>query len=222
METIRILAVDDHKMTVLGYKYILEDAAFDNFEVSMEIATSYDVGQQKIEDSAKNERYDIIMLDIQLFPSEAQDSRSGEDLGKLARELVPDTKIVYMSSFSDSLRLQSLFKSVNPNGYMVKSEIDEQTLKEMVNTLTRGNSYYSESATSVMKKFIVRPFSLDPLDQKILYQLSIGTKTKDIEKVIPLSSTAIESRKRKLKASFGIEDKTDFALINEARDRGFL
>ncbi|MGI9550636.1 MAG: histidine kinase [Aurantibacter sp.] len=222
MKTIRILAVDDHKMTVLGYKYILEDTEFDNSEVAMEIATTYETGQQKIESSAKNDPYDIIMLDIQLFPSEAKDPRSGEDLGKLARELVPDAKIVYMSSFSDSLRLQSLFKSVSPNGYMVKSEIDEQTLKEMVIAVTRGDSYYSESATSVMRKFVVRPFNLDPIDQKILYQLSIGTKTKDIEKVVPLSSTAIESRKRKLKANFGIEDKTDFALINEARDRGFL
>lgn len=217
-----MLAVDDHKMTVLGYKYILEDTTFDNFEVAMDIATSYEMGQEKIEDSAKNAPYHIVMLDIQLFPSEAKDPRSGEDLGRLARELVPNTKIVFMSSFSDSLRLQSLFKSVSPNGYMVKSEIDEQTLKEMVTTVYKGNSYYSERATSVMKKFIVRPFNLDPLDQKILYQLSIGTKTKDIEKVVPLSSTAIESRKRKLKANFGVEDKTDFALINEARDRGFL
>lgn len=222
METLKILAVDDHKMTVLGYKYILEDTEFDDFTVEMDIATTYQIAQGKIEVSAKKEPYDIIMLDIQLFPLEAKDARSGEDLGKLARELSPRTKIVYMSSFSDSLRLQTLFKSVDPNGYMVKSEIDEQTLKEMVVAITRGGSYYSESASTVMKKFMVRPFNLDPLDQKILYELSIGTKTKDIEKVLPLSSTAIETRKRKLKASFGIDDKTDFALISEARDRGFL
>lgn len=222
MKTRKILAIDDHKMTVLGYKYILEDAEFDNFKIQMDIANSYDAGQQKIKMSSKRDSYDIILLDIQLFPAKAMESRTGEDLGKIARELVPDTKIVYMSSFSDSLRLQSLFKSVEPNGYMVKSEIDEQTLKEMVITVLRGDSYFSESAITIMKNFIIKPFELAEYDREILYQLSIGTKTKDIEKVVPLSATTIEARKRKLKNSFGIDDKTDFALIKEARERGFL
>lgn len=222
MKTLRILSIDDHKMTVLGYKYILEATEFDDFNVSVDIASSYQMGQQKIEISSKKDPYDIILLDIQLFPSEARESRTGEDLGKLAKELVPESKIVYMSSFSDGLRLQSLFKSVSPSGYMVKSEIDERTLKDMVSAVGRGGSYFSESAGSTIQNLVAKPFELDSHDRQIIYQLSIGTKTKDIEKVVPLSATAIESRKRKLKSTFGIEDKTDFALINEARNKGFL
>ena len=34
MEIVRILAVDDHEMTTLGYKFILEDTDFEGFKVS--------------------------------------------------------------------------------------------------------------------------------------------------------------------------------------------
>ncbi|MGB5371397.1 MAG: histidine kinase, partial [Flavobacteriaceae bacterium] len=95
---VKILAVDDHRMTALGYKYILEDANIDGFKVKVDVANGYEEGQKKIEYSLRSVIYDIILLDIQLFPMEAKDPRTGEDLGKLARKLVPDSKVVFMSS----------------------------------------------------------------------------------------------------------------------------
>lgn len=222
METVRILAVDDHKMTVMGYKYILQDASFADFKVEVDIATSFDRAKQKIEQSAKTTKYDILLLDIQLFPLEAKDSRTGEDLGQLARKLVKETRIVFMSSFSDGLRIQSIFKSVAPDGYMVKSEIDEHTLVEMVNTVKKGILYYSPSALLAMRKTMSRQFEVDEHDKMILYEISKGTKTKDIANIVPLSQASIENRKRQLKHNFGIKDENDLALINAARNKGFL
>ena len=44
METIRILAIDDHEMTPLGYKYILEGTEFTNFEVKVDVARGFEIG----------------------------------------------------------------------------------------------------------------------------------------------------------------------------------
>ena len=55
-----------------------------------------------------------------------------------------------------------------------------------------------------------------------LYHLSIGTKTKDIERHIDLSSSSIENRKRHLKSLFGTEKENDLALIVAAKNRGFI
>ncbi|MBM1107454.1 response regulator transcription factor [Aurantibacter crassamenti] len=222
METIKILAVDDHKMTVMGYKYILEDAKFDGFKVEMDIATTFDLAKQKIEHSAKLMKYDILLLDIQLFSLDSGDTRTGEDLGVLARKIIRETRIVFMSSFSDSLRIQSIFKSVTPDGYMVKSEIDESTLIEMVNTVKMGILYYSPSALLAMRKTMSRQFTVDDNDKMILQELAKGTKTKDIANIVPLSQASIENRKRQLKLNFGIKDENDLALINIARNKGFL
>ena len=221
-EVVTILTVDDHKMTALGYKYILEDAVFDDFSVRVEVANGYLEGEKRIKDAEGTKRYDIILLDIQLFPAEAKDPRTGQDLGKLARKLVPESKVVFMSSFSDSYRINSICQAVNPDGYLVKSEIDELSLIDMVKTVISKPPYYTHLALVAARKNIAQTFKVDEHDQAILYQLSIGTKTKDMTSVIPLSQATIDNRKRALKLNFGVPDKNDLALIEEARNRGFI
>ena len=48
MEVVRILAIDDHEMTTTGYKYILEGEPFENFEVRVDIGTSFEMGKEKL------------------------------------------------------------------------------------------------------------------------------------------------------------------------------
>lgn len=222
MKLVRILAVDDHEMTALGYKYIIEGAKFEGFDVKVDIAPSFDLGKERIENSARTLPYNIILMDIQLFPTDAKDPRTGEDLGILARKLVPDSRIVYMSSFSDNYRINSIFKSVDPDGYMVKSEIDEKSLLAMIGTVLDNPPYYTASALSSIRKQMANDKRVDEQDRKILYYLSIGTRTKDISSLIRMSLATVESRKRQLKAIFGVEKGNDFALVEEGRKRGFI
>ena len=172
MNTVRILAVDDHEMTALGYKYILEDSEFDNFNVKVEIATNFEKGKSKIEMSKRAVPYDIILLDIQLFSPESKDPRTGIDLGIVARNEVPKSKVVFMSSYSDNYRINNIFKTVNPDGYMVKSEIDEMSLKTMVETIANDSPYYTASALSAIRRRMSTDIVIDEQDQKILYHLS--------------------------------------------------
>ena len=73
-----------------------------------------------------------------------------------------------------------------------------------------------------IRKKMSTDITLDENDKKILYHLSIGTKTKDLEKHIELSSSSIENRKRHLKSLFGTEKENDLALILAAKNRGFI
>ncbi|MEX0291215.1 MAG: histidine kinase [Flavobacteriaceae bacterium] len=222
MDTIKILAVDDHEMTTLGYKFILEDTEFQDFKVKMETAKSFDSAKQKISDAAKSIPYDIILLDIQLSQNNEAPPKSGEELGIFAREVSPSSKIVFMSSFSDNYRINSILKSVDPEGYMVKSEIDQMSLQAMVRTVTSNPPYYTQKALMAIRKKMANDINLDDNDKKILYYLSIGTKTKDMVNHISLSLPGIENRKRHLKVLFGVEKQNDQALITESRNRGFI
>ncbi|WP_036154846.1 response regulator [Maribacter forsetii] len=222
MNTVRILAVDDHEMTALGYKYILEDSDFTDFNVKVEIATSFEKGKTKIENSKRAVPYDIILLDIQLFSPESKDPRTGIDLGIVARAEVPKSKVVFMSSYSDNYRINNIFKTVNPDGYMVKSEIDEMSLKTMVETIVNESPYYTASALSAIRRRMSTDIVIDEQDQKILYHLSQGIHTRDIAPLIGSANTTVEARKRQLKALFDVKNGNDLALINEAKTRGFL
>ena len=222
MNTVRILAVDDHEMTTLGYKYILEDSDFKDFNVKVEIAKSFQTGKDKIEFSKRSIPYDIILLDIQLFSPESKDPRTGIDLGMIARKEVPNSKVVFMSSYSDNYRINNIFKTVNPDGYMVKSEIDEMSLKTMVETVMNKPPYYTASALAAIRRKMANDIVIDDQDQKILYHLSQGIHTRDIAPLIGSANTTVEARKRQLKALFDVKNSNDLALIKEAKNRGFL
>ena len=223
MDIVRILAVDDHEMTTLGYKFILEDTEFDGFKVIMETAKSYEIAIQKIDQSLKAVPYDIFLLDIQLSQGMEGPAKTGEDIGIYARKISPDSKIVFMSSFSDNYRINSILNSVDPEGYMVKSEIDQLSLQAMVKTVLNSPPYYTQKAlVAIRKKMANSDINLDENDKKILYHLSIGTKTKDMVQHISLSLPGIENRKRHLKALFGVEKQNDQALVTESRNRGFI
>ena len=221
-DLVRILAVDDHEMIVLGYKYTLEATAFEDFEVVVHTAPSFEEGKIEIENSAKRLPYDIIMLDIQMFPESDKEERSGEDLGLLAKKISPSSKVVFLSSFSDSYRINNILKNVNPDGYMVKSEVDQKTLQTMVRTVLNNPPYYTAAALQAIRRKMANEEQIDERDKKILYQLSIGTKTKDISTLVAAATTTVENRKRQLKIMLNVENGNDFALIEEARKRGFI
>jgi len=56
----------------------------------------------------------------------------------------------------------------------------------------------------------------------ILYQLSLGTKTKDLTKFIHLSLRAVEDRKKRLKEIFGVSGEGNKALLEKARESGYI
>jgi DNA-binding NarL/FixJ family response regulator len=222
MKTIRILAVDDHEMTTMGYKFILEDSELEGFKVKMDTEKTFEGAIQKIKESVSLFPYDILLLDIQLSQNSEGPAKTGEDIGIFAREASPTSRIVYMSSFSDNYRINSIMQTVNPEGYMVKSEIDQQSLQAMVKTVMTSPPYYTQKALVAIRKKMANDIVLDENDKKILYSLSIGTKTKDMTRHISLSLPTIENRKRHLKSLFGVEKQNDQALITESRNRGFI
>jgi DNA-binding NarL/FixJ family response regulator len=223
MRTIRILAVDDHEMTTMGYKFILEDTEFEDFKVVVDTAKTFEVAKEKIENSVTSFNYDILLLDIQLAQATEGPAKTGEDIGVYARKITPKSKIVFMSSFSDNYRINSILKTVDPEGYMVKTEIDQKSLQAMVRTVMSNPPYYTQKAlVAIRKKMANDDIILDDKDKKILHYLSIGTKTKDMVNYVSLSLPSIENRKRQLKAVFGVEKQNDQALITESRNRGFI
>ncbi|WP_222984357.1 response regulator [Flagellimonas meishanensis] len=222
LKTLRILAVDDHEITILGYKFILEELEFDGYNIIVDTATTYESAKKIIEDSVNSFKYDILFLDVQLYAPNEDQPHTGEDLGILARKLVPGTKIVYMSSFSDNFRINSILKTVDPDGYLVKTDIDPKTLEDAVKTIINDPPYYSSKALGAIRKKMANDIDLDEKDRKILYHLSQGTKTKDLEKHIRLSPSSIENRKRHLKTLFGTENENDLALILAAKSKGFI
>lgn len=222
MDKLRILTVDDHEMSMLGYKYILERIDFNGTSIQLDTATSFDEGKEKIDLSLSGFGYDIIFLDVMLATYEEPDAKNGEDLGAYARLKSPESKIVFMSSFSDSYRVNSILSNLDPEGYLVKSDINKESLTTMVHTVMTSPPFYSKGTLATIRKRLANDLPLDQLDKDIMHLLSLGVKTKDMTKTIPLSLAGIESRKRHIKSLFDIDKQNDQALLHQAKQRGFI
>lgn len=222
VEKVKILMIDDHSLILEGYKSKLLES-FEKNELLMFIDTAHNCDEafEKIKRSSIDGAYDYVFLDINLPSSQDQKFLSGEDLGKKIKELTPDTSILVLTMYSENLRLLNILRNLNPEAFLIKSDVTPQEFLRAFNKVRAGEVYYSQSVTNLMRSQLTSNIVLDDNDRKILYHLSKGIRTKDLVDIVPLSLAAIEKRKKMMKEVFEIENG-DLALINRAKDMGFL
>ena len=163
-----------------------------------------------------------MLLDINLRASTDKKFLSGEDLGIEIKKFFPDVKIVVLTSHNNNYRLNNILKSLDPLGFLIKTETDFAILIEALDSVLGDSPYYSKAILQLMRRHITNDFALDKIDRQLLYQLSKGLKMKDLSNIIPLSQSAIELRKRNLKELFEMEEGNDRNLLLKAEERGFI
>jgi len=219
---IKILIVDDHPMIIEGYKNALLSINSDQITLDVDTADTCDTAFEKIKASSRDNPYDVVFLDIKLPPSSNGLIISGEDLGIKTKELTPNTKVVILTMFNNNFRIHNILKNVNPDGFLVKSDVTSDELTRAFHVILNDPPYYSHTVTKLLRTRIINDVVLDDIDRNILFHLSKGIKTKNLTAHIPLSLAAIEKRKRHLKEIFQVEKKGDESLLEEARKTGFL
>lgn len=220
-----ILIIDDHPLIAQAYKLALDELKNTNEGIDFTIAYCHDCaeGYTAIQDAVSNkESIDLVFLDISLPPTKDGKILSGEDLGIKFRELLPEAKIIVSTTYSDNYRIHNIIKSVNPEGFLIKNDLDPDELIKAVGAVLDGKLYFTDSVLEVLRNNVSSDHMLDSMDRRILYELSIGTKMKDIPNVLPLSIAGIEKRKRNLKVIFNIKKNSDKELIQLAKKKGFI
>jgi DNA-binding NarL/FixJ family response regulator len=220
----KVLIIDDHPIIADAYKSAFEFISSENSKVNFEIsiATNCDEAIEKIKDAAKKSGIDIIFLDISLPPSSDGEYLSGEDLGIAIKKLLPKCKIVVATTFNDNYRIQAILKNVNPDGFLIKNDVNKDELVFAIKTLLDGSPYYSKSVLELFRKQASIDYKIDKIDRQLLYEMSIGTKMKDLPGIIPMSMPGLERRKKQLKKLFEVKDNDDRELILKAKEKGFI
>lgn len=219
------LIIDDHPLITEAYKNAFHFIEKQNDEISflIHLAHDCDSASQVIEQHhTTNKKIDIVFLDISLPPSSNGKIISGEDLGIKINNLLPETKTIVSTTFNDNYRIHSIIKSINPDGFLIKNDITPKELISAIETVIHQPPYYSKTVLNLLRKQISNEFIIDDYDRKILFELSLGAKTKDILKIVPLSKAAIDKRKAHLKEIFDIKSSEDRELIKIAKEKGFI
>ncbi len=218
---INILIIDDHPMIVESYIRVLESFNSIKSELELQIEFSHSISSsiEKIENTNKENVFDVILLDISLPRCPEYKLNSGEELGLYIKKKIPSVKLIVITMFDDNLRLLNIFATLKPESFIIKTEINGNTLFLALNNVLEGNSYYSKSINELILKRAPQTIVLDKI-YTILIELSNGSKMKELKEIIPLTKSGIEKRKRLLKKMFQAESDRD--LVISAREKGFI
>ena len=224
-EKYSVLIIDDHPLIVEAYKNALNYYSKYNESVLFSIQTAHnsDKGRELIKRVAKSGKQNyIVFLDIKLPKSRDGKILSGEDLGLLIRDLLPNARIVVSTTFNNNFKVHSILKNINPEGFLIKNDITPLELLDTMRIIIEDPPYYSKTVIKLLRDQVINDFKLDEYDRKILYELSIGTRMKDLPNLLPLSIAGIEKRKRNLKRMFNVKKLDDRQLMISAKEKGFL
>ncbi|WP_027125878.1 response regulator [Gelidibacter mesophilus] len=222
MQNIHILMVDDHPIIIEGYQNTLMATKKENQTLQIETANDCDTANELLQRAAKEKPFDICFFDISLPGSSNGKLTSGEDLAKMTRDIMPNAKIVILTMFNESFRVHNIIKEINPDGFLIKSDMTSSELAEAFQHILSSPPYYSSTVSNFLKKSVTADIYVDDINRKILHLLSQGIRTITLREHINLSMSAIEKRKKQLKLLFSVNDGKDETLIEEARKKGFL
>lgn len=222
---INLLIIDDHPLTCHGYNIILKNACDKKLLPKIHIEEAHSIAQAYEKLKGKKTptiKYDLLLLDILMPASEKNKMYSGEDLGLFIQKLNPDIKIMVQTALLDNHRLHNIFKNLNPEAILIKNDLDELTLIEAITNVLNSEPYYSKTFAKLIRNQFSKDYILDAEDRKMLYLLSKGMPSKKIPYYLPWSLSKVEKRKRLLREKLGVENKSVLALVQSAKDAGFL
>ena len=224
MKTYSVLIVDDHPLISDSYKsaFLKVSSSDKDIDFDIHIVNSSDTAIEKIKEFALKGVLDIAFLDISIPPSTDGTILSGEDLGLQIKKMLPNTKIIISTTYNDNYRINAILKNIDPDGFLIKNDLNTIVLVKAIRTVLDQPPYYSHTVLNVMRNQMSNNYILDKTDRQLLFELSNGSKMKDLPEVLNLSIAGIERRKRKLKKIFGIENLSDRELLLLAKEKGFI
>jgi len=223
-ETLNVLIVEDHPFIASLYIKAFDIVSNKNKFLKFKITTAVDCESAclKIKKAKKTAPFHLVLLDICIPSCEDNKLLSGEDLGLKIKQTFKDISLIVLTSHDDNHKLYCIFETLNPDGFLVKTDFTQHDLTRAITDVVNGDAYYSKTITKLIRSRMCNQIAIDKKDRAILYHLSEGLKMKDLPKVINLSLAAIERRKRHLRDIFDTKKQDDKALIARAKAKGFI
>lgn len=217
-----ILLVDDHPINVDSYQTLLSNIESNKnaeYLVAFDCEQTYKTINKHL---INGKNIDFAFIDINLPEYPEKKLFSGSDVSILIRKKFPLCKIIIISMHKEPNWVNQIFKSVNPEGFIAKSDINYKCFPEIFQSIEKNEIYMSQSIKLSQKIMIQKNINWDDYDSKILQLIAQGEKTINLPNFIPLSLSAIEKRKANIKKQLVLNLGSDKELIDVATNLGFL
>lgn len=141
-KTVRVIIVEDYKLTRVGLRYALNE--IENINVIAE-AQNAEIGLELI----KKEQPDVVLMDLGL------PGINGLEATNRIKNIAPDTKVIILTSHD---REEEVIASLGSgaSGYCLK-DIDPNTLSNVIKNVAKGACWIDSNVAHLALKLFPRP-----------------------------------------------------------------
>ena len=193
-----VLLVDDHPLLGVGITNLL-NAAGDLVVVGQALD-----GNQALE-MAHRLRPDVVLMDLSM------PTMDGVVATRLIRDSLPDTRILVLTSFSDTTRVRNAMRA-GAIGYLLK-DCDPSVLVEAIRAAARGHSPLDPRvAGNLLPTGRSQDPQLSPREREILALVAEGMPNKQIARRLGIAEHTVKIHLGNVFRRIGVGDRTSAAL----------
>jgi DNA-binding NarL/FixJ family response regulator len=206
---IRLLLADDHAVVRHGLRALLER---EGFQVSAEACD----GQEAVR-AAAEVRPDIAVLDISM------PLLNGLDAARELKKNASGTKIILLTRHDEPQYVTEALRA-GVKGYVLKNQAAND-LVAAIQQVGRGGVYLSPNISrAVMEAYLSRnepeADPLTPRERQVLQMVGEGKSTKDVARLLGISTKTAESHRARLMRKLDIHETA--GLVRYAIRRGLV
>lgn len=205
----KILLLDDHRMTLDGYALYLNPQE-NSFYKILNCKDFY-------EWLHGNPEVDFAIIDQELPPYPEKKIENGCDCAVLMKKLKPNCTIIIITSHEEAIVLYNINQKGKPDALISKSDFDEETITNIINAKV-SLPYYSARVKKAIIEINKKDTLLDPLTREILMYLSQGFKISQLELLIPLTKSGIQKKVSKMIQDFNVKDYQELIKLLKKED----
>lgn len=215
----QILVVDNHHLFLQGVVGSLNQLGYMNVETALTCDEAY----KKL----KAQLFDVLLTDLSFDNNQTSPFiEGGEALIRAIKDEGIKVKTLVLSGHSETNRVYSVIKNLNPDGYLLKNSCETSEIGFAIQKIMNNEIYYSHDIHQKILRRSIIGIQLDEVALQILKELPKHPKISNLEGIIKkangslLKLRSIETKLSNLRVDLNANNNAD--LILKAKELGII